>query len=57
MKMFYVSLIAVCTGLLLCGLLLVVKDRPPTEPGEARPDKDESRTESEEKREKTANLR
>jgi hypothetical protein len=57
MRMFYVSLVAVCAGLLLCGLLLVVKDGPPTEPGEARPVKDEPRTEPEEKREKTANLR
>ena len=40
MRMFYVSLIAVCTGLLLCGLLLVVKDRPPPQ-DEPRPLKEE----------------
>jgi hypothetical protein len=55
MRMFYVSLIAVVTGLLLCGLLLVVKERPPTAPGEAQ--KDEHQAEKEEKREKTGNLR
>lgn len=30
MRPFYVSLVAVCTGLLLCGLLLVVKEPGPT---------------------------
>ncbi|MGH7970459.1 MAG: hypothetical protein ACREIC_17175, partial [Limisphaerales bacterium] len=33
MGTFYVSLVAVCTGLLLCGLLLVVKDPRPTGTG------------------------
>jgi hypothetical protein len=51
MQMFYVSLIAVCTGLLLCGLLVVVKDRPPSEPGKARTVREENAEE------RTANLR
>ena len=32
MNTFYVSLVAVCTGLLLCGLLVVVKDPGPEAP-------------------------
>jgi len=40
MNTFYVSLLAVCTGLLLCGLLLVVKDPGPEAPntGDITPD-------------------
>jgi len=37
MRMFYVSLIAVCTGLLLCGLLLVFGEPAPPEPSREAP--------------------